>query len=454
MNNSYEQEIDLKDLMFYIVKRWRPIFLIAVVLAVLMGGYTLSKVILKLQDEQYQTNLLESYNFDLKNYQKTKEGYVKKIDTLTQDINYEENYEKNSVLFQLDPYNKWVAKTDIFVKVDGENDVINLVDPADSLVKAYTAIIKSESSLEEACEENNIDIRYLRELINTEADYNGNMISVAVTYKDGKGAQQILNRILESVKASKKEVESNLRTHNIILMNGETSMVADQTLAKCQNERIDSLNEMQKSLEETKVALDNLKEPQTPIDLSFKAGIKSTIKHGVMGGVFGVFFAGLFLCVIYVINPKLRSSDEFISRFGIKILGEYPMEEKKRKLSRIDKWLSKIEGKETFSREDVLKRIIASISIYTETNQTILLTGTIELDLLQNIESEIKDNFNKLNFEVGEDMNRSPETLTRLPAIDSVILVEKCGLSKYKDIESQIETIYSLDKKIMGCIIL
>ena len=454
MNNSYEQEIDLKDLLFYIVKRWRSIFLVAVIFAILIGGYKLSKGVLKSQDEQYRINLLESYNSNLKNYQKTKEGYVKKIYTLTKDIDYEEEYEKNSVLFQLDPYNKWVAKTDIFVKIDRENDVNNFVDPADSLVKAYTAIIKSDSSLEEACKENNIDIRYLRELINVEADYNGNMISVTVTYKDGEGAQQILDKILESVKASRKEVESNLRTHSIIFMNGETSMVADQTFAKRKKERIDSLTELQKNLEETQLALDDLKEPQTPIDMSFKGVIKSTFKYCVMGGAFGIFLSGLFLCVIYVIDPKLRSSDEFISRFGIKILGEYPKEEKKRKFSGIDKWLNKIEGKETFSREYVLKRVIASISIYTEKDQTVLLTGTTELDLLKNVENEIKDNFNKLNLEMGADMNRTPETLIRLRDIDSIILVEKCGVSKYKDIERQIETIYSLNKKIIGCIIL
>lgn len=454
MNNSYEQEIDLRDLIFYIVKRWRPIFLIAVIFAALIGGYKLSKGVLKSQDKQYMADLQETYESDLKNYQMTKEGYVRKIDTLSKNIDYEEDYEKNSILFQLDPYKKWVAKTNIFIKIDGENDVISLVDPADSLVKAYSAIIKSKSTLEEAYKENNIELRYLRELLNIEADYNSNIISISVTYKDGEGAQKILDSILESVKVSQNDVESNFSSHSIIFMNKETSTVADQSLADRQNERIESLTEMQKNLEETQLALDNLKEPQSNTDLSFKGVLKSVFKYSVMGGAFGVFLTAFFLCIIYVFNPKLRLADEFTSRFGIKILGEYPKEEKKHKLSGIDNWLNRIEGKQAFSREDVLKRIIASISIYSEKDQTILLTGTAELDLLKNIESELKENFNKLTFELGADMNLNPETLTKLPAIDSVILVEKCGVSKYKDIESQIETIYSLDKKIIGCIIL
>ena len=41
-NNStyeqYEQEIDLKDLMFAVLHKWRPVILVAVVLAVVLGG--------------------------------------------------------------------------------------------------------------------------------------------------------------------------------------------------------------------------------------------------------------------------------------------------------------------------------------------------------------------------------------------------------------------------------
>ena len=37
-NNNYEQEIDLKDLMFAVLRKWRPIIVIAVVFAVLLGA--------------------------------------------------------------------------------------------------------------------------------------------------------------------------------------------------------------------------------------------------------------------------------------------------------------------------------------------------------------------------------------------------------------------------------
>lgn len=454
MNNKDEYEIDLIDLMFYILKKWRPVLIIAVILAILMGGYKICRGVIKYQDKQYLADLQETYDTDLKNYHVTKEGYEKSINSLTQNIAYEEDYEKNSVLFQLDPYNKWVAKTDLFIRMAEEKDIFTMVDPVDSLVKAYSSILRSESTLEKASKENNIEVKYLRELINFEADYNGNMIMVSVTYKDGGGAQKILNTILESVKARQTELESNLGAHNIIFMSGETSVVADQDLANIKNKRVAGFSEMQKNMEEIQLSLDELDEPRAPTGQSLKEVLKSSAKYGAMGGVLGAFLTTFTLCIIYVINPSFRSSKEFNSRFNIKILGILSPEEINQSLTKIDTWLNKLEGKEYVSKEDVFKRIIANISIYTEKGQKILFTGTVEPDLLTNIEMEIKDKLPELSFEVGTDMNCNFDTLTRLPAVDGIILVEKCGVSKYKSIENQLETINNVGKKIIGCIIL
>lgn len=454
MNNTYEQEIDLKDLIFYILKKWRTVLSIAIILAILIGGYKLCKGLFNYKDKMHIAVQQKTYETEFNNFLLAKEGYQRYIGTLTQNIDYEEMYEKKSVLFQLNPYNKWVAKTDLYIKMDKDNGQITMIDPADSLVKAYSSILISESALRQASENNSIEIKYLRELINIEGDFDGNMITITVAYKDGEGAQKILDSILESVNARQLDLETNFGSHNIIFMNSEKGIVADEELAEIQNKRRESLSGMQKNLEETQLALDNIKEPQAPADLTLNGVYKSAFRYGTFGGIFGIFLTGFLLCTIYVINPRLHSAEEFKSRFGIKIFGEYIKEDKSKKKSCIDVWLNKIEGKENLAREDVLMKIIANISLYTQRNETVLLTGTIELELLNKINLELKDSFKELTFEVGSDMNKNSETLIRLPDIDRVILVEKCGVSKYKDIRNQIETINGLDKKIIGCIIL
>jgi Zn-dependent metalloprotease len=202
------------------------------------------------------------------------------------------------------------------LKINEENGVITMVDPADSLVKAYSSILRSESSLKEAFKENAIETRYLRELINIKENIDGNMITVSVTYKDGEGTQKILDNILEGVNARQSELKSSLGPHSVILMNGETSMVADQELADSQNERVNSLSEIQTRLEEAQRSLDELEEPQAPTGLSFKGVLKSAVKYGVLGAILGGFMTAFVWCVIYVINPRLHSAEEFKTVLG------------------------------------------------------------------------------------------------------------------------------------------
>lgn len=55
MNENYtyeEQEIDLKDLLFAVLYRWRPIILLAIVLGVLLGGYKLASGMMVRQDAE------------------------------------------------------------------------------------------------------------------------------------------------------------------------------------------------------------------------------------------------------------------------------------------------------------------------------------------------------------------------------------------------------------------
>ena len=38
-NQTYEQEVDLKDLILAILRRWRSIIVVGILMAVVMGGY-------------------------------------------------------------------------------------------------------------------------------------------------------------------------------------------------------------------------------------------------------------------------------------------------------------------------------------------------------------------------------------------------------------------------------
>lgn len=455
MDNTQEQEINLKDLLFYILHKWRLVILCAFVLVFLVGGYKLGKAMLHQRDKAYITEQQEKYEQNMLEYQQTKEGYESTINNLTANIEYEEKYEKNSVLFKMDPYNKWVATVDFFIKMSEDNDGrIITVDPADSIVKAYASSIKKGDYLNDLSKKIGIKESYLKELISVGADNDGNMTTVSIAFEDKEGAQEILNAVLEHLNAMYSEVNTRLGDHNIIIMNQNVAAKVDQDLADSQKSRADNLSDMHIKVEEAQKLMDELQKPQEPASLSVKGEVKSVIKYSILGGMIGAFLIVFFYCVVYILNSRLYSSEILKSRYGIKILGAFMPKRKKRSFSGIDSLLDKLEGKEYICEETVYQRIIANISNNTESGQNILLTGTVEEETLRGFLDKLEEMLPELHFEIGIDMNKNPETLTKLLKVDGMILIEKCGLSKYNDIQEELEAIYNLNQKVIGSIVL
>lgn len=456
-NNVYEQEIDLKDLMFAILHKWRPIILMAIVLAILLGGYKFGGGLIKQQNEEYVAEAEESFTEEKNTYTKTKTSLEREITNITANLESQEIYVENSILMKINPYDKWVASADIFVKMIEPQELQGItfssVDFADSVVKAYASSIQKGNSLASLSKKKDIDLNYLKELVSVGTDYSSNMISVTTTYTDKKGAQEILYAILSSLESMYPEVKTQLGDHVISVMNENIGSITDSDLANRQTNNTNNVTSLQTSLEEKQKALEELEEPIAPVALSKSALLKSGIKYAFIGGALGMFITIFWVCVVFLMSGKVNSASELKSRFGVKILGVFTHPTEKRAFSGIDNWLDRLDGKEIWPEESVFDMITVNIKNYLEGNRTLLLTGTVDSGRLENIAKELKIRLPELEIEIGADMNHSAETLQMLPQYDAIVLLEECGKSKYSAIQQEIETLYNVKKSIIGCIV-
>ncbi len=455
MDTRYEQEIDLKELLFYILRKWRPIIFYAIIALILFGGYKFSKAFFTQRDQAYIDSVQEQYDKDLKEYKTSKKGYERTINTLTNNIDYEEQYENESVLFNIDSNNKWVATANVFIKMEeSDNNSLITVDPADSVVMAYKSAIDNGSFLEQLSKKLKIDTPFINELISVAADNEGNVVSISITYKNEEGAKEIIDTILGALDSMYAKVSDGLGEHSMVIMNQNIGTVIDQELADSQKKRVDDLEVMRKKLDETQNALDELDEPLEPSALSMGGTIKTGIKFGIIGAIVGAFVTIFIYCVIYVINSTLHSAEELKNRFNLKILGVFMQERKKRAFSQVDNFIDKLEGRNKISEAVVYQRVTANIANYSEKGQTILLTGTVSQEEMISVGDKLRQMLPDINLETGMDMTKNPETLTKLSKVDGIILVEKVGYSKYSDIQDELENIYGLSQKVIGSIVL
>jgi capsular polysaccharide biosynthesis protein len=457
-NNIYEQEIDLKDLMFRVFRKWRLIILIAFLLAILLGGYKSVKELINQSDEEYIAELKEQYQADEAKYEQLKESYERDIENFTANIANQEKYKENSILLKVDPYNKGTASADIFVKMAEVPNVngttVTSIDPADSVVKAYASAVQQGGGVEEASSKMRIDLVYLKELINVTIDYDSNMINVSISYTDKEGAGEILEVILDNLNTMYPVIQENLGQHSFAVMNQDIGVTTDQELANDQKQNIVDLEATNKNLEDTEKALNTLVEPVKPVALSRLSVLKMGVKYGILGGLVGAFLTAFGVCVVFIMNGRVNSNDDLKKSFGLKYLGGFSEASNTKRNSAVDMWLDKLEGREIVSDDSVYDIITASLLGMLDIGESVFLTGLLMENRLAELNEKISEKSSELNVGFGTDLLHNAQTLQNLQHYDKVILVEVRGQSKIRDIVKEIETVHNMKKQVMGYIIL
>ena len=138
-NSTYDQEIDLKDLMFAVLYKWRPVVIAAVVIGILLGGFKAFSTYKSQNDPTVIAEKEADYQKNLEIYEKNKSTGEREIDNLLNDITEQQTYLEKSVRMNMSPYDVWEAKIDLFVKTDYvimPDMVYQNVDYTDTILQA------------------------------------------------------------------------------------------------------------------------------------------------------------------------------------------------------------------------------------------------------------------------------------------------------------------------------
>lgn len=458
-NNGYEQEIDLKELMFAVLRKWRPILAAAVALAVVLGGYKSVSAYRAGNDEKAQKAAQKEYETELELYNKNVATCEREIENLTKDIANQQEYLEKSVLMNMSPYDVWEAKTELFVKTDYEimpDKAYQNPDFTGTILQSYQSALTSAEFIEQIAKVEELDSRYLKELVSINVGRSDNkinyLLTIQVRHEDEGKAQQVLDEILDGVDHFRSQIRSSIGVHTISVVNSSVGSMVDLSLADQQKNENDRLIRLNTSLDEKQTELEGLEAPE-PVVSSGNAAAKSGVKYGLIGGVLGAFAVIFFVCVAFVMSDKVYSAKELKYRFKLKILGTLPMPGAK-KAGKIDSWLSRLEGRACDKDEDrEFGLIAANICNYAEGAKNLLIVGSAERSLVEQTGEKLRDKLPGLKVISGGNLLTDAESLKKLPECDSVLLVEQCGTSLYSSVELEIEKARDLGKNISGCVV-
>ena len=465
-NQTYEQEVDLKDLILAILRRWRSIIVVGILMAVVMGGY--AAVSGSRAGEEEPEDGQQTYEDALALYESEKAGLEMEIENLEMTLKGLSAYQENSLLMKISPYNKPVASAEVYIDA-ADSQVMR------SLAKAYTAVLKNENTLEKLYQILPLEDQYLLELFSVDSYLQGmvtveyaadsstvtstyygediNMLSIKATAGDQETAGLLLEALLGEMESSEGELAASIGPHTLNVVDEGISAVVDMELAKKQQDNRDSRSQLTTALENSQTAYDELEEPAVPSAGGVSMG--RVLKYVVLGGAVGVFLMAFAYCVVYLMSDKIHSEKDLKSRFGIKILGVMPGSGVGEHTFFIDQWLYRLEGRNCSGQmEPAYDLAAANLKNYAGEAKNLLLTGTVGEEQMKELAQSLSRRLPGFALTVGKNMAEDVDTRKKLPDCDGVILVEKAEASRAGAVQQEIEMIGNVGKEIVGAVVI
>ena len=468
MYNNYEDdmEIDLVDLMFYLLKKWRSL-IVAIVIGVILGAglYVVKNYQQQAEQAAQEAELLkndEDEAFDEKDYNISKDTKVN-MDIAYQYrqlYNKQLEYNQKSIIMQLDPNEVYAGVLEYYISAENNTELIS---------ELYQSILNDDDVLEELKDASGLkcETPYIKELISSEdgndkdvaINVNSNGENVEkhsfVTYKvvstDQKSCEKMLQVLRERVEALQAEHEETYGAYGASEVSSAISQVTDTTYLNAQRENVDRLSNYLTTMKEAESAFsddektyytnkylakeyvdsDNAEEAKAV--LLEEAEPVSKVKWIAIGVILLVMIWGGYYVVRYLLDQRIKTVSELQNTYHLPVIGIVQTETNDSK--GLDKMLDHL-YQNTKQKPDTLEYVIQAINAM-QTERAVLC-GDIEIPEVKKLMEELSDSCE--HMKTGDFISKNIESLEHAKVAGNEILVVRVDKNRRKEIEKEIES--------------
>lgn len=442
-----EWEINLKSMLFASAYQWKLMLAAAVALAVLLGGYQ-GVSVWRASDNNA---LRAQYKVAHMKYRHEKTALEKAVEKLEEDIAEQEEYLEESVLMQLDHRNVHHAKVDLYLTTPFQimpDKVYQNTDKADQLLAFYVSSLSDQLLLEDIAKEAKLEAKYLTEVISIGTNLN-HILSITVRWTDDAGAQAIMDALVAQAQSYHDTLSQTVGEHTLTVVLDTVGSVVEPWVFDRQEQEELRLEGYELQLAEKETELKDLAEPvleQATAGDALKAGIK----WAVLGGVAGAVLVAALSCFLFIFSDKVYSGVDLQARCGVRILGSMPSD---KKLDPVTRRISMAEGRNMADPEETPVLLQENLLQYACGATNILITGDIKPELAEACAARLQQGLTDVKLTACGSVLEDVSAVRALSECDAVLLLQKCGRSRYHRVSREIVRINDVKKPLIGCII-
>lgn len=488
-HNTQERELNLLDMFWYILLKWRPIIIAAFLFAVLFAGYSYYSSMKQIQShtkEQVEEIVLqEADELMIARYLEYMDIYAKQL-----------IYNEESPLMKLDPNGYYEGDVQYFVQVDGQTSEAT----QNAVVCAYENVLCSEEFYQSvgAILGDEIKENYYNEIIDytqemekiaysidggsNESSKNG-MLSIKIRVEEKEKCEQLVNLVKEEITKNMANIASRVVQHNLTEIKSNISFTSDETVfmyQKCNSEKSSMYNASVAGLENqltakelayAKQQLNHAERPSEEKDVSDKeVGNEAdqmlqkpqvSKKLVILGFLLGGFLGVVFSAFIYLINGCIRLEHNFDKSYGVKLLGCIKAEENKKKkfFSFLDNWLWRMRysNVQAMNLEEAIPMIVTNIKIACDKEGkrklTITKSGASEAE--KEVLKAVVTRLQKEGIEAseGNTILQDWAALENAAKTSMLVLVETANKTSAFSLKREIEVCKGQGTKVIGAVV-
>lgn len=460
-----EREISLNEIFWKILLGWRQVICLALVCAVLLGGF---KYVKDLRAYQAVKNTVSMEEAEKQLTEDEKEKVIT-AQELQKRIGEYDSYMETAAIMQVNPYAEEVVQLQYYVKSDYvfnfTQDVVH--DYTDDITTMYRNYLAGGKVSQRIVDELGKDISQedFSELLEVEQE--GASIYVTIGGLEKEELEKSAD-ILDSLMKEKETELQSIGSHELKLVDKSFNVIVNQELLDKRNNMLNTITALENQLTALKAgmtesqlrALENEREESgQPVVTTVQPGF--SFKYVVLGLLAGIFLAGIWIVFKVLFSSKLQNSEEVRSQYGIRLLGEVAVpQQKKRFLAVIDNKLLALKNRsrKKLSLEQQLKIAAANIALSCKQQNAVCvyMTGSEYENMDAAVIAELKKELAAWEIQVkeGENIFYAAESLKQAAEVGYVLIVEQTNCSIYNEIFNELRIAREQQIEVLGAVVL
>lgn len=458
-----EVVIDLRVLMWEILRKWHIILVVCVIFAIVSAMFGIHR-------NKAQSVEVSSENL----YEQLKPAEIVKVNNLVsiqKRIDEKTEYEKNSIYMSLNAYDVDVARTDFILSDNHDNKYIRQMYTTYMFEGGlYNDIIKEYSdniSLENLSELVRIILSDCKVNVNEDSEdnyYKGNdlnrVISVKILGRDKEQCQELQSLVIKNVKQYEKNVQSKYNNHSIEEVASNVYKAVDTDIASVKStydsQMYSLYNEYQSlynALSDTQISLfdklmndeEDVTEEKVETVQPASGGIN--LKYVIVGILAGGFISVVVVVLLTMFNGKIFVQRQITDRGLARVFGTFG----KNKNNIASVVLGDV-GTDKTSQLDI---IVAKVDVFCKKNDIneLLIIDNCTTETGKSRMKSVVDTIQKSGIDCKKvTLSEGDSKYTELCDKNNIVVIEELGRGTLKALEYMFIQLKDLESKVCGVI--